>query len=70
MSPSQPEFGYRLTAAGALLIHWRGREVRRLAGAKAAALAASLANATPDDAQQLLARATGNFKRGNERRDR
>lgn len=46
--------------------------MRRVAGAKAAALAAKLGAANPDEAQLLLARATGNFKRGNERlrRDR
>ncbi|HKV31758.1 MAG TPA: hypothetical protein VJT14_12165 [Candidatus Dormibacteraeota bacterium] len=63
----KPEFSYRLTASGVLLVRWGGREVRRLAGSRAKALAVQLATATPAEAQQLLARATGNFKRGNER---
>lgn len=62
-----PEFSYRLTASGVLLVRWGGREVRRVAGSRARALAAELASATPVEAQQVLARATGNFKRGNER---
>jgi len=63
----KPEFSYRLTASGVLMVRWGGREVRRVAGSRAKALAAELATATADEAQQLLARATGNFKRGNER---
>ncbi len=64
---SKPDFSYRLTGSGLLLINWGGREVRRVAGAKAVALAAKLRAATPDEAHLLLARATGNFKRRNER---
>jgi hypothetical protein len=63
----KPEFTYRLTASGVLLVRWGGREVRRVAGSTAEALAVELATATPGEAQKLLARATGNFKRGNER---
>jgi hypothetical protein len=64
---TKPDFSYRLTAAGLLLINWGGREVRRVTGPKAKALAEELKAATPDEAQLLLARHTGNFKRSNER---
>lgn len=60
------EFSYRVTAAGLILVAWRGREVSKLSGPKGQELAAKLAAADPDEVQALLARATGNFKRGNE----
>ena len=45
-----------------------GRDVVTVAGAAAQRLAAQLDGADDEQVQQLLARATGNFKRGNERR--
>ena len=39
-----------------------------VAGARGAKLAAELETADDEQAQQLLARATGNYKRGNEKR--
>jgi len=51
-----------------VLVTWGGRTVVTVAGAPARRLADRLANAPDEDARQLvLARATGNFKRGNER---
>ena len=38
-----------------------------VAGKEASALASKLAAADADGVQQLLARATGNYRRGNER---
>ena len=63
------EFTYRLTAAGAILINWGGREVRRVTGAHATELTQKLAAADDAEKQKLLAVATGNFKRGTERPD-
>jgi hypothetical protein len=61
-------FGYRVTKDGRVRISWRSRTVTTLAGAAAARLIESLEAAVDAEAQQqLLARATGNFKRGNER---
>lgn len=61
-------FAYRVTQDGRILISWRGRLVTTVAGAAAAKLRARLAGAGPQDVQLALAKATGNFKRGNERR--
>ncbi len=61
-------FAYRVTRDGRVLISWRGRLVTTVAGAAAARLRVRLADAGPQDVQLALAKATGNFKRGNERR--
>jgi hypothetical protein len=50
------------------MIFWRGREVKTMRGAPAAALLHKLDAADEDEQQALLARATGNFKRGTDRR--
>jgi hypothetical protein len=65
---SDPEqFSYRTTRDGRVFISWRGRQMKVLAGKRAHRLAASLSEADPQDRQVLLARATGNFRRGTER---
>ncbi len=60
-------FSYRITAAGQVLISRGGRMVITVAGPRAAKLIADLAG-RPDEEQLLLARVTGNYRRGNERR--
>ena len=60
-------FDYSVTKDGRVRITWRSAVVVTVSGAKAARLIAALDAADPEQAQQLLARATGNFKRGNER---
>jgi len=50
-----------------VLIRFRGRLVRTLTGAAAAKIADAVAAGNDDEAQLLVARNTGNFKRGNER---
>lgn len=51
-----------------VLVSCQGRQVAALAGTRARRLLDQLARAQDEDAEQLvLARATGNFKRGNER---
>jgi len=50
------------------MIFWRGREVKTMRGAPAAALLHKLDAADEDEQQGLLARATGNFNRGTQRR--
>lgn len=60
-------FSFRSTKDDDVLISSKGRLVVTLRGAKARRFLAAAAGA-PDDALQLLmARVTGNFKRGNER---
>lgn len=60
-------FRYAVTKDGRVRISWRSRVVTTVAGTAAARLIASLEAADDERIQQLLARATGNFKRGNER---
>ena len=62
-------FSYRVTKDRRVLVSYRGRQVTVVAGKAAARLISSLEIADEDTAQHLLARATGNFKRGNERPD-
>lgn len=60
-------FDWRTTKDGQVLVSRGGRLVTTVRGPAAAALLGRLERADEDGAQQLLARATGNYKRGNER---
>ena len=60
-------FSYRVTKDRRVLISWGSSAVTTVAGSAAARLIAALDGADEERAQHLLARATGNFKRGNER---
>ena len=61
-------FSATVTRNERVLVAWQGRTVATVAGADGRRLADALARAEDEDARQLLlARATGNFKRGNER---
>ena len=61
-------FAWQATKDGRIRISWNGRVVTTLAGARAARFRGAVEQAGEDDAQLLMARVTGNFKRGNERR--
>jgi len=61
------EFAYTLVQDGRVRISHRDRHVVTLAGAKAATFRARVDGADPAAQQLLMARMTGNFKRGNER---
>lgn len=63
-------FSYRITKNGKVFVNWHGTHGRReivLKGARAAKLIIDLPTMNPEEEQLALARATGNFKRGNER---
>lgn len=62
------EFGWQATKDGRVRITWQGKVVTTLAGAAAARFVRQAEGADEETVQGLLARATGNFKRGNERR--
>lgn len=62
----EPGFTYRATARGAVHISRAGREVAVLRADAAAKFLARARGATPEAIQQLCARVTGNYKRGNE----
>ena len=64
---AQP-FSFGERGDGSVAIAYRGKVVTTLRGASAARFLDRARAAEPDAAQQLMARATGNFKRGNERR--
>jgi ribosomal-protein-alanine N-acetyltransferase len=64
------QFSYRETRDGLVLVSWKGRVVTRLAGRGARKLLDRVRDASPERVQLELARATGNFKHGNERRSR
>ncbi|MBK9115303.1 MAG: hypothetical protein IPM22_06590 [Betaproteobacteria bacterium] len=60
-------FSFRATKAGDVAIVRDGRVVVVLRGAAAQRFLAAAGGATAAAAQQLMARATGNYRRGNER---
>ena len=67
MASDPTQFSYHATKDGRLRVAFRGRHVVTLSGGKAQRLASRLEGADAGQAQLLLAKATGNFKRGNER---
>ncbi len=60
-------FAYVVTKDGQVRVSYEGRLVSTLAGEPADRLGRRLERAEPAQVQLLLAKATGNFKRGNER---
>jgi hypothetical protein len=63
---SQP-FSYATRSDGSIVISYRTAPVTILRGRSAERFVARISGADEAGAQQLMARATGNFKRGNER---
>jgi hypothetical protein len=59
-------FAYEVRASGEVVVRHHGRRAATLRGTVAARFLDDLA--AGGDEQQLLARLTGNYKRGNERR--
>lgn len=57
-------FGYDVRQSGVVVITHRGRPVTTLRDTAAARFLADIKNGDP---QELMARVTGNYKRGNER---
>lgn len=60
-------FDYRTFKDGRVVITWYGRPVTTLAGQEAARFLTRVDGLDDHAAQLLMARLTGNFKRGNER---
>lgn len=65
--PPPAGFDRSVRKNGDIAIRHHGREVTIVRGRAAERLTARLASADDNVEQQLLARATGNYKRGNER---
>jgi hypothetical protein len=60
-------FSYRKRKNGDVEVLHHGRLASTLRGADASAFLADAPDPTSPDAQELMARLTGNYKRGNER---
>ena len=60
-------FTYLATKDGKVFIYWHGKQVKTLKGQEARRFADSISSLDHKEAQLLMARITGNFKRGNER---
>ena len=63
-------FSYRIAKNGKLLVHWHGKNGKReivIKGARAEKLVSELPTMNQNQQQLAFARATGNFKRRNER---
>ena len=60
-------FSFRETKDGKDFIAWHGKPVITLQGKAAEKFLAAVSSADADQAQLLMARITGNFKRGNEK---
>ncbi len=61
-------FSWRATRAGEVMVERGGRVVMTIGGVSASRLLSRLEDADDAQRQLLLAKATGNYKRGNERR--
>jgi hypothetical protein len=60
-------FSYRVAKSGDVFIERSGKTVTTLRGKAAAQFVTKLQSADEEAAQHLMARQTGNYKRGNER---
>ncbi|MGD9891931.1 MAG: hypothetical protein AB7R89_31260 [Dehalococcoidia bacterium] len=60
-------FSYQVTKEEKVFIAWRGRRIMTLRGAEARRFLDRITPLDRKHAQLLMARITGNFKRGNER---
>ncbi len=58
---------FRANKRGEVFVSYHGRVITTLRGAAAADFVAQIDGASDEEQQQLMARVTGNFKRGNER---
>jgi hypothetical protein len=61
-------FTYRETKDGKVMIDWNGQDAGILTGGRARRFLAAVEGVDDDRLQIEMARVTGNFKRGNERR--
>ena len=60
-------FTYRISKDKKVFISYEGKQVTTLSGKKADAFIAKIQIAESKDAQLIMAKVTGNFKRGNEK---
>ena len=60
-------FTYRISKDDKVFISYEGKQVTTLSGKNAKRFITQINGATGKDAQLIMAKVTGNFKRGNER---
>jgi len=60
-------FAYRINKDKKVFITYEGKQVTILSGSKAEKFIADIGGADCKDAQLIMAKVTGNFKRGNEK---
>jgi hypothetical protein len=60
-------FDYRVTKDGRVMLYWQDKHIKTLAGKEAQRFIEKIDGLDDHDAQLVMAKATGNFKRGNER---
>jgi len=60
-------FTHRATKDGKVFISYEGKQVMIISGKKAADFIAKMQGAEGKEAQLIMAKITGNFKRGNEK---
>lgn len=65
-----PTFTYRMSGKDQVVIYHGDRLATTLRGSQAAKFLSKVETASEQAQQQLMARATGNYKRGNERQAR
>jgi hypothetical protein len=63
-------FDYRVRGDGTVVVTHHGRAAATLRGGRAAEFLADVDDCDDDAAQELMARLTGNYRRGNERQAR
>ncbi len=61
-------FSYRATKDGKIFLFWRGKQIKALKGVAAQEFLEEISDADTWDAQLIMAKITGNFKHGNERK--
>lgn len=60
-------FSYRISKDGTVFISWHSKQVKIIRGDKAQDFIRAIQDQTGKEAQLIMAKETGNFKRGNER---
>lgn len=60
-------FTYRVSKEDKVFIYWHGKQVKILKGKKAQRFIGKIVDLDHKEAQLVMAKVTGNFKRGNER---
>lgn len=63
-------FTFRETKDGKVFLYWQGKQIMILKEKHAESFLKKIANVTEEQAQLLMAKVTGNFKRGNENKNK